>query len=138
MPISFDFPEIPTPDSFASWLWLTLGIAFGRAFGKQLDQEIQQTPWFKKLKPWEKWIVKRLLDFLHHWWIGALLMLYCADPIEVWLMPGTFINVLKELYWFGAGLLLDDMPDIPRRIEKIGNFARTLNNRGAGGSHSPS
>jgi len=96
---------IPVPPDFLSWVWFGIGINFGRAFGKRLDQEIQTTEWFKNKPKWLRWIIKRLLDFLHHWWLGALLMCY-------------FPNV-PELYWFGAGLLIDDLPDIPRRAKEI-------------------
>ena len=26
---------------------------------------------------------------------------------------------IPELYWFGAGLLIDDLPDIPRRAKEL-------------------
>jgi len=96
---------IPLPPDFLSWVWFGIGINFGRAFGKHTDQTIQRSEWFRKRKGWQKWFIKRLLDALHHWYIGALLMCY-------------FPNV-KEVYWFGAGLLIDDLPDIPRRAKEL-------------------
>jgi len=102
---------IPVPTNFLEWAWMGIGINFGRAFGKQLDQTIQNTNWYKKLKPYQQWIIARLLDATHHWWIGALLMVYIAKP---------------EIFWFGTGLLLDDVPDIPLRIRKILEIAKEL------------
>ena len=96
---------IPIPPDFLSWVWFGIGLNFGRAFGKRIDQEIQTTEWFKNKPTWLRWIIKRLLDFLHHWWVGALLMCY-------------FPNI-PEIYWFGAGLLTDDLPDIPRRAKEL-------------------
>ena len=96
---------IPIPPDFLSWLWFALGINFGRAFGKHLDQQIQRTEWFKKKSKFLRWLIKRLLDAIHHWWIGALLM--CYFPYS------------PEIYWFGAGLFIDDLPDIPRRAKRI-------------------
>ena len=96
--------ELPIPATFLQWTWLGIGLTFGRAFGKQLDQNIQNSAWFKELEPWQQWFAKCLLDFLHHWYIGALIMLYVARV---------------EFFWFGYGLLLDDLPDIPRRLRKL-------------------
>ena len=93
--------ELPIPLTFEQWVWLGIGITFARAFGKRLDHDIQNTIWFIDLPGWAQWVLKRLLDFLHHWWMGALLMLYG---------PGLIC------YWFGYGLFLDDLPDIPGRI----------------------
>ena len=94
---------VPIPETFEAAVWFALGIQFGRSFGKQLDQGIQGEDWFKALPKWEREVIKRLLDFTHHWWMGALLMLY-APPF--W-------------YWFGAGLFVDDLPDIPNRVKSI-------------------
>jgi len=96
---------VPTPVTFIEWLWFGMGITFGRGFGKNLDHTIQKTKWFRKLKPWQKWFIRRLLDVTHHWWIGGILI-------------GYFPNI-PELFWFGAGLLVDDLPDVPRRIKKL-------------------
>jgi hypothetical protein len=98
---------VPVPDTFEAAVWLGIGLLFARAFGKRLDQDIQASPWFKQLRPWEKWILKHSLDFLHHWWIGALIMLYIPIPIA---------------YWFGAGIFLDDLPDIPKRVKGYFKF----------------
>ena len=95
--------NVPIPPTFEAAVWLALGIQFGRSFGKKLDYEVQAGPWFKGLPLLYQAIIKRLLDFTHHWWIGALIMLY-APPF--W-------------YWFGAGLLLDDLPDVPNRIKEL-------------------
>jgi len=103
---------IPVPTNLLEWLWLCLGITFGRAFGKKFDLEIQETEWFKKLKPWQKWLIRRLLDFTHHWWIGLLLVVYLSH--------------IPELYWFGWGLFYDDLPDVPRRFKKILKDLRVL------------
>ena len=101
--------ELPIPTTFLQWVWLGIGLTFGRAFGKELDQDVQGCDWFKALKPWQQWIVKRLLDFLHHWYIGALLMLY----------GWSLCFAHEEIYWFGYGLLLDDIVDVPSRLKKL-------------------
>lgn len=92
---------LPTPDNLLAVVYTGIGLAFGRGFGKQLDQDIQNSEWYKKQNPITCNIVKRLLDTLHHWWIGGLLMIYYPDT---------------ALYWFGYGLFLDDLPDVPPRI----------------------
>jgi len=94
---------LPVPATFAQAVWALLGIQFGRSFGKKLDQGIQASAWFKSRHPLWQSLLKRVLDCLHHWWIGALLMIY---------VPG-------DAYWFGLGLLIDDLPDVPRRFKGI-------------------
>jgi len=94
---------IPVPTSFCDWVWFGIGFCFARGFGKRLDQEIQASRWFRRRGKLTRWILRRLLDFLHHWWIGALLMCYAP---------------CSEVFWFGCGMFLDDLPDIPRRIKE--------------------
>jgi hypothetical protein len=96
---------IPFPDTMLEWAWFCIGITFGRSFGKRLDQDIQESDWFKTLNPGVQWILKRSLDFLHHWWMGALLVIYAYK------LPQAQV----EAAWFGWGLLISDLPDIPRR-----------------------
>ena len=96
---------IPSPDCLLALTWAGIGLAFARGFGKQLDHDIQKDPWFKTLSPMWQGTVKRLLDTLHHWWMGALLMVYCVNT--------------PELYWLGWGVFVDDIPDIPPRLIKF-------------------
>lgn len=91
---------LPFPTTLEHVIWMGIGLAFGRGFGKQLDQEIQATDWFKAQHPMLQMFLKRILDTLHHWWMGGLLMVYWTGPI----------------YWFGFGLLIDDIPDVPPRL----------------------
>jgi len=89
---------------FLETVYFLIGLNFGRAFGKKLDQEIQRSEWYKRRSKPTRWMIRRMLDFTHHWYIGALMMIYSSCP---------------ETYWFGAGLLIDDLPDIPRRIKSV-------------------
>ena len=95
---------MPLPMTLLMVLWFGLGLIFGRAFGKKIDYDIQQSDWFKSQSLVVQFIVKRMLDFTHHWWIGALLMVY--------------VPKVPEVHWFGYRLLADDFPDIPDRIKK--------------------
>ncbi len=88
------------PNDLFSLTWFLIGFSFARGFGKRLDNDIQNSEWFKRRNPIMKGFLKRLLDSLHHYWAGLLLMLYAPGP---------------EAYWFGLGLFIDDLPDIPRR-----------------------
>jgi hypothetical protein len=94
---------LPFPTTFAQTVWALLGIQFGRSFGKKLDQDIQASAWFKTRNPFTQGLLKRGLDCLHHWWIGALIMIYVSG----------------DAYWFGLGLLIDDLPDVPRRFKGL-------------------
>ena len=77
---------------------------FGRAFGKNLDHTIKETPWFKDLSPFWRTIVENLLNFTHHFQYGLIMMIYWTN--------------ITEVYWFGYGLVVDDGPDIPKRFIK--------------------
>ncbi|GAJ07454.1 unnamed protein product, partial [marine sediment metagenome] len=77
-----------------------MGVVFGRGFGKQLDQDIQASDWYKEQPQLNRWIIKRVLDVTHHWWIGMLLVIYSGA---------------EEVIWFGWGLVVDDLPDLPFR-----------------------
>jgi hypothetical protein len=61
-----------------------------------------EKPTGTKHSTWQQWFVIRVLDVTHHWWMGALLMMYIVTP---------------EIFWFGAGLFVDDLPDVPRRLK---------------------
>jgi len=98
----------PTPENLVEATWLIIGFLAGRCFGKQFDHMVQQTSWYKKQGMLAKWFIKALLNFTHHFWIGLLLMCY-ADRLP-------FLST--EIYWFGYGLFLDDLPDIPSRFRK--------------------
>jgi hypothetical protein len=95
---------IPTPETLIAITFFGMGIVFGRGFGKRLDQDIQASEWFMKQPELNKWIFKRLLDVTHHWWIGMLMVLYL--PYE-------------ECIWFGWGLVVDDIPDLPFRYSGL-------------------
>ena len=96
--------QIPVPTSFLAAVWFGMGLTFGRGFGKNLDQTVKKTKWFQTLPALQQWLVARVLDVAHHWWMGALLMAYISAP---------------EVFWFGAGLLVDDLPDVPKRLKLL-------------------
>ena len=100
---------VPIPATNIHILWAGMGAAFGRAFGKKLDYDIQQSDWFKGQHYVFQWIIKHILDFTHHWWIGALLWLY-APLIAARI---SWITLAEEIMWFGIGLLIDDLRDVP-------------------------
>jgi hypothetical protein len=106
---------VPIPIAFIEVIWFALGLTFGRGFGKSLDADIQNSAWFKAQSEFVKWIVCRFLDVFHHWWIGALLMLYSVQIVAQFPFLGSGVAV----YWFGAGLLADDVGDVPNRLKKI-------------------
>jgi hypothetical protein len=94
--------SIPVPDTLEAVTLLIIGFQLSRSFSKKLDQSIQSTPTFKAQSPVIKWFIKSLLDFTHHYWVGLLIMAYRPD-----------------FYWFGLGLFLDDLPDLPRRFRAM-------------------
>jgi len=95
--------SLPYPSNLFEATWFLIGFCAGRA-GARFDDNIKNSDWFKHLGYWRKKIVGFLLDFTHHFWIGLLLMVYTKN-----LLSG-------ELYWFGYGLFIDDLPDVPARF----------------------
>ncbi len=53
--------QIPVPDTFLAAVWFGIGLTFGRGFGKNLDQTIQKTNWYKTLPAWQQWLTSE------HW-----------------------------------------------------------------------
>lgn len=108
--------NFPIPTSNLEIFWFLLGIQFAFAFGSKLDYEMQQAEWFKKLDPMVQGILKRCMDFLHHWWMGAFLWLY-SDQIAIWL---GLSNYSTEIMFFGLGILFDDIRDIDNLKRRYG------------------
>ena len=106
--------EIPVPAGNIEILWLLLGMSFGRSFGKKLDYTIQEDPWFKKQSASLRWLMKSILDFTHHWWIGALIWIYAPLFVKWWFWP----SLLTEITWFGVGLFFDDIRDYKNIIRR--------------------
>ena len=104
------FIESLVPTSFEALVWWGIGGGLARSFGKQLDQDIQEGAWFAEQSPWVQNLVKRLLNFLHHWWGGALIMLYGPTYLPQWPV---------QVYWFGAGIFVDDLPDLYVRVKEM-------------------
>lgn len=98
---------IPIPVNNFEIVWLLIGMSFGRQFGKKLDQGIQETDTFKSLPGPVQGLIKRILDFTHHWWVGALIWLYAPLITTRWFWPSLEL----EIIWFGVGLFLDDIRD---------------------------
>ncbi|GEM_PF-1417177 len=113
------FIPLPVPVTILEAIWMGIGMVFGRAFGKKLDFDIQQSEWFIRQPMWLRGLIRRLLDFLHHWWMGAFLGIYFGWG-ESFKVPGviTLYDGLGslEITWFGWGLFYDDFYDIPRRV----------------------
>ncbi len=104
--------ELPIPSTLLQISWLLIGFTFARAFGKNLDQIVKSSGFFKKQNSVAQWLLSALLDFLHHFWVGLLLMSYAGQV-------AALIPVESDvLYFYGLGMFLDDLPDVPRRFQK--------------------
>jgi hypothetical protein len=99
---------IPEPNSLLALFWFLLAISAGQSF-KDADQQIQGTEWFNNLPGFWQWLVKSLLDFTHHWWMGLFMVVYAYELVYLF---GGSVDVWT---WFGWGLFADDLPDVPRR-----------------------
>ncbi len=104
--------ELPVPSTLLQVTWLLVGFMFSRAFAKNLDHSVQDTAMFKAQGKFVQTLIKNLLNFLHHFWIGLLLIVYAAQIA----LPLRFSP--DVIAFFGLGLFLDDLPDIPQRFRK--------------------
>lgn len=98
--------DLPLPQTLLEVTYFLIGFFAGRA-GALCDHQIKESAWYKKQRPCVKSTISALLDFTHHFWIGLLIM------VEI---PMTAYG--GRPYWFGMGLFVDDMPDIPSRFKK--------------------
>jgi hypothetical protein len=96
---------------------------FARAFAKKLDQSIKVSPTFKSWSPEMQFIIAGLLNFMHHLWIGLLIMLtYAQNYTYLIYVPGGVLPIAP--FWFGYGLFIDDMPDVPNRFKKYFEYLK--------------
>jgi len=98
--------NLPLPETLLEVTYFLIGFMAGRA-GALCDHQIKESAWYKKQGVATQSTISALLDFTHHFWIGLLLM------VEI---PRTVCG--GRPYWFGMGLFVDDMPDIPARFKK--------------------
>ena len=105
--VAIEIP-IPEPPTLKAVFWFLLAISAGQSF-KDIDYDIQESDWYKALGSFTQRIIKHALDFLHHWWMGLFLAVYAEDI--AFILGGDPVI----FYWFGWGLFVDDMPDVPKR-----------------------
>ena len=101
----------PEPTQVAFFLFVFAGY-IARVLFKGGDHFVQDTEWFKKQPEANQWIIKRLLDLFHHWYVGWAIMVYAPDIAKIGWMPLSRVDV----YWVGFAILLDDLPDLPPRL----------------------
>ena len=97
---------LPVPDSLFDFIWTGIGWQLGSSFGKinqegmGVDEYIQTHGNFKG---WSRFVLERVLHFIHHWEIGGLLIVYYLAPYV-----GAPYHTSQELLWLGLGLFLED------------------------------
>ena len=104
--------EMPIPVTNLEIIALAMGITFGRNIGKKLDQGIKNSEWFSNRHAVFQWMVEKVLDCTHHWWIGALIWLYAAPLAVIVSVDPQFI------LFFGVGLFFDDIKDFEHVIAR--------------------
>lgn len=107
--LAADLISMAIPTTVNTLYFWTLGVILSREIFKPLDYNLKETDAFKNLSRLEQEVYSRILDGIHHWWIGAFLMLY---------PPAQFTEVIR---WVGAGIFIADMPDFYNRIRDTWN-----------------
>lgn len=90
---------LPVPDNLFDLTWTLIGIQLGATFGKINQKGMGIDEYIKdhgKFKGWTRFVVERVLHFLHHYWLGLLLIIYYPQ------------HQTPELMWLGLGLFLED------------------------------
>lgn len=90
---------LPVPQTLLEITWVLIGWQLGKSFGTiknnggggSVDNYIRE---HGKLKGWSKMVVERILYFVHHYFIGLLLIVYDIG--------------IPETKWLGLGLALED------------------------------
>jgi len=98
--------DLPVPVTSEQLFLVLLGLSFGHAFSN-FDYDMQQGKLYTGAPAWAQWLMKRLMDFTHHWWIGYAMYLY---PL-----PLQFAEAIR---WFGAGVFYDDLADYKQLLKR--------------------
>ena len=121
---------LPMPKTFFEVVWAGIGWSLASAFaninGKGLDETIQDDL-SSKLDKWLKDFFGCCLHFIHHWWIGGLIMIYFGViPIAQSLLLPISIPTYQsaEVFWFGLGLFLEDGAYHVKQSAKDGKIAK--------------
>ena len=115
-------PLPPPPPNVMAFAYFMIVISLMRMV-KGFDRWIQEGSWFKEdLDEQEQKLLKMILDVLHHWPIGYVMM--CAafgQPADAMMLIATIPLPLTvaEFYWIGFSIFLDDLPDTPPRLRKM-------------------
>lgn len=118
--ISLPFP-VPFELTTVSFFLLIVVGYVTRVFTKNLDEDIQKTERFKALPKFQKLAIKKLLDLFHHWPLGWALMIWASQIAN--LIPLLSLTP-GDVYWIGAAVFIDDLPDVPRRVkDAFSNFS---------------
>ena len=100
--------ELPWPTTIFQAAWFFTGLMLSLTISKKLDFEIMKMPEVLNLRrPWQI-LLGAILNFLHWFIVGLMIMAYSPET------TGRF--------WFGLGLTVADIPDIPPRFLKIFSY----------------
>lgn len=94
--------NLPVPTTLFELTFTIIGFLLGYAWSENLDESILDSDWFKKQHYAVQWFIKGILKFVHHFWIGMLLMIYFPRD--------------SELFWIGLGLFIEDITDYKKII----------------------
>jgi len=114
---------IPSLDLTLKILAFSVTFLYGESF-YNLDGEMQETDWFKKLNRIQQYLLKCFMDVNHHFQYGLVLI------ILGWLVPTNGLVVLNFtmsqsiaqtlLWWGGAGFVSSDFKDFENILKRLG------------------
>lgn len=100
---------VPVPTTFDQIIFAAIGWQAGSTIGDKIDEAMKETKFYKSLGGASKLIADSLLAFIHHWMLGALIMIY----VTRFGFPAYSIFQTSDIFWFAVGLFAQDAKDIP-------------------------
>jgi len=120
--------NLPVPKTVFETVWSAIGWQLGSAFSKTDNNGLDETiVKYGKFTGFTKFLVERLLHFVHHYWIGGLGVIYFGvAPIAQTLnLPIQIPNAPNaELFWLCLGLTLEDTFYHLKESAKDGKIAK--------------
>jgi len=119
LPIEIPVELLPVPKTLFEFTFALIGWQLAHSFGTRLDEELlEQISQIKdgaylnaETKKAIRLFIERLLDFVHHAWIGLLGVVYFGSPPILQSIPiPTWIPLhpCAELFWLCYGMTVED------------------------------
>ena len=110
-----------TADQIATILGFSIGYLWGNAFSNfdaflKYGEGNGADPWLPQQNPVTRFIISNILDAMHHFQYGLILMLLVLK--HTWFTAHPTISLI--LLWMGWGLIVSDWKDYKNILKRLG------------------